>query len=127
MGWKELPTWLKGGLIALVIILIDIAFINYLGEGFFHIIIVIIGFPMFIFAIFLAKIFGDGNYFLFSMIPYSFILGSLIGWIVGKVKSKEKVPWILILLGLVILYVGSFFLLSSIVPQHPPAPVMVVK
>ena len=85
MGWKERPYWLKGGIIGLVLGIV-LGFILY------------VYFPMKKFALILCKTFpcpqvayyNEPLFILYSPIIL-FIVGTLIGWIVGKVKSKEDI------------------------------------
>jgi len=97
MGWKNLPAWLKGGVILLIIniflilLYFGIKFVIFLSLG--NVLpgdhpIVLIYLPSFLIT--------DGLYwgrntpmaiFIFSSISY-FIVGVIIGWIVGKIKKS---------------------------------------
>ncbi|MBI2558573.1 hypothetical protein HYW20_04575 [Candidatus Woesearchaeota archaeon] len=90
MGWKDWPYWLKGGVIVLGIYLIATLSLLPFGETGgnprFPLWLVPSLFPLFI----LIEILGDVqiNPYIISPIFY-FLIGSLIGWIVGKFKSKN--------------------------------------
>lgn len=118
MGWKDWPSWLKGGvrlvcillLIFLVLFLLTIVFPDYnnttqtynqfgsilaLITAFFVLIII---FP----ALFITKILhidiGQGFYDFFTLdfsilgwflvILFWSVIGAIIGWIVGKIRNK---------------------------------------
>jgi len=100
MGWKQLPSWLKGGVIALLISVFGIVF-DYIRYG------LKIGYDQFIFSVLLysfvtfpgemiVEIFDKDphRFFIekiliwtFSLIIW-FLIGALIGKIYGKIKSK---------------------------------------
>jgi len=88
--------WLRGGLISLGIFvtIIGLSIIlpsNDLGNVFYWILF-FAGFPAFILARLIPVGIGFGSLYNFfvMIIPYSFALGSLAGWIVEKVKAKGQ-------------------------------------
>jgi len=96
MEWKQLPTWLKGGLIPLGIYIIIIIFSVLIslitGSGYALLI------PLIIFGKFgnlYSPLFQTlGPYyailiFYFYYVALIFLTGSLIGWIIQKIKSKK--------------------------------------
>ena len=109
MGWKNWPSWLKGGIIAgiiFIIVLVLSLFIPSLGcntskplpEGEMYenctptqlseILLLPSYIPLNILEIhndYLALSFA----FIFSLIIY-FLIGTIIGWIFGKIKLKKK-------------------------------------
>jgi hypothetical protein len=98
MGWKEWPTWLKGGVIGLILsVLFLIGLIicasSSLGSGSYGCINFI--FPLF-FGAFMASILNIQNKFVgyfvigFTNLIIYFLIGALIGWIVGKIKNRNK-------------------------------------
>jgi len=106
MGWKSWPSWLKGGIIGLIfalivsgaVIILDSLFRNWLNSGgiipllllVFNIIGVIIIFSMGIGAAgsnFNLNFLGYSIVLFSSLISY-FVIGALIGWIIGKIKKK---------------------------------------
>ncbi|MBS3114557.1 hypothetical protein J4448_05640 [Candidatus Woesearchaeota archaeon] len=102
MGWKDWPYWLKGGVIAVGIIILVIVFLvpfgesDLLGVGSVH---SSGGGPYwmlpFLPGFILVLIFNPSTkplgYFLFYGTPLIlyFLIGAVIGWIVGKIKSKN--------------------------------------
>jgi len=99
MGWKNWPYWLKGGIVFTVIELIFLFlqtfltdFINYFNENY--------NYP-FILASMLGWAtagFDSPNLlapfgaviFIVYFLSFSFIIGALIGFIVGKIKSSKR-------------------------------------
>lgn len=87
MGWKDWPYWLKGGIIGVILLLILSLFAvatpkSDMGNVFSWAII-LIAFPFML-------TYEDSQMLNFILFPiYFFILGAIIGWIVGKIKSKE--------------------------------------
>ena len=92
MGWKDWPYWLKGGVIGLVFVLILflLIYFNLLGSsisgtlGIFIVVITFIG------ALGLCpenacQFYTAG---LLILLIESFIIGAIIGWIIGKIKNK---------------------------------------
>lgn len=92
-----MKTWLKGALIFLgiviVLIILDQITLLFIQPGGmvgrvdtpFSLPLVIIGLPL---AFLIGR--GPPSIFFIALIPYSFILGAIIGWIIGKIKSKKK-------------------------------------
>jgi len=105
MGWKDLPYWLKGGIIGLVfaltlsLVFLSIHEFRLFGgvDGLFNFIIwiILVLVPGLLINIFFNFSLGEKalsttfQIFVFSSIFY-FILGSIIGWIVGKIKGGNK-------------------------------------
>ncbi|MEK6828685.1 MAG: hypothetical protein AABY15_01040 [Nanoarchaeota archaeon] len=93
MGWKNWPTWLKGGIIGAIIALI-LGILIKLLEG--------TGFGLLIAVLFLILSFsGLGNCDFEGCYPYNFyflttpfvlleffIIGAIIGWIISKINKK---------------------------------------
>jgi uncharacterized membrane protein YeaQ/YmgE (transglycosylase-associated protein family) len=99
MIWKNLPNWLKGGIIGLVIgaILSLIEVLCYSTCDSFG--CVVCGFPTIIGAVLSYPLswFGQfsDNLLFFFVFPVFNIIGliiicALIGWIMGKIKSKNQ-------------------------------------
>jgi len=91
MSWKNWPYWLKGGVIGLAfIILLEI--INLLLS------FLVIHLPFInafenidIFSLILCRGFCSGENRMVQLItiwPSYFIIGAIIGWIIGKIKQK---------------------------------------
>ena len=95
MGWKNLSYWLKGGIIGIIvlIILLIIGFILDLTiqSSFFPYTLMMIFIPLIPFVL-IIEAFGIGfeDVIFFITLPAYFIIGAVIGWIVGKIKSKKK-------------------------------------
>ena len=105
MTWNDLPSWLKGGIIA--VLLFGLVYIISLGvlvllifltppEVVFRYVIVlgIINFfllyPGFIlFSLSKGILSSAVISFCVSILTY-FLIGALVGWIIGKIRSKEK-------------------------------------
>jgi uncharacterized membrane protein YeaQ/YmgE (transglycosylase-associated protein family) len=97
MAWKNLPLWLKGGIIAVVLmgIIAGIAFFiepkctsTDCGFPLWNLILLYPAIPV---TIPLTSIFEKG--ILPSLIVlsiYYFIVGAIIGWIVGKIKFSKR-------------------------------------
>lgn len=85
MGWKNWSYWLRGGLIAIIIYVILFLFLFIFPP--FYYIISFLTIPLN--PLFNRGIFGD-NAVVFIIVKgiYLFVLGVIIGWIVGKIKSK---------------------------------------
>ncbi len=91
MGWKNLPAWVKGGIIGLivgVIIEIPLFFLlkycldNSTGGDWFG--------SLFCYVFFFPGTFLTGDFFIGVMINILIvtILSIIIGWIYGKIKNK---------------------------------------
>ncbi|MEK6871967.1 MAG: hypothetical protein AABX16_03630 [Nanoarchaeota archaeon] len=109
MGWSELPTWVKGGVIlsgiylvfflTIQIILNQIIIDSPLGFLFY---LLLIYYPVgFILSFFPREIFVEHSYDVLSeftilgwiigligVLLITFIIGALIGWIYGKIKGN---------------------------------------
>jgi len=98
MTWKDLPIWLKGGIIGLLFGIIDLAITlafpplycklgaNCPPQPF-------IGKIATLFIMPLESILDISNNMVFQLILillYFFIIGAIIGFIVGKIKSKKQ-------------------------------------
>ncbi len=100
MGWKNWPYWIRGGLLGAIITIIGYIFIIMVGIGFpilFYIPDIIIALPYrFIAKSFVYNILGSnlGSYvllfsYIIAIFP-NFIIGAIIGLIIGKIKSKKQ-------------------------------------
>ena len=103
MGWKKWPSWLKGGVIGVIIILVlsFIIGIFLMINGDTHIIRSLFFSFLLPGAIFIGVInfirfgyetpdssFLDYLFIVVISIALYFILGALIGWIVGKIRNR---------------------------------------
>lgn len=101
MGWKDWPYWLKGGFTGLFIIVLIFLLNIFLdliegkvlfgGEGNMLFFYFASGPALFIFSSLDKPSIGPMAfiiYLLFTLLEY-LIIGILIGWIVGKFKSKN--------------------------------------
>ena len=99
MGWKNWPAWLKGGIIclflygAITLILLPFGYPSgcqwlcfpywiiptFIGSG-------LISYP---FSMLTGSDLWD-EFGLIGAIVFYFIIGAIIGWIVGKVKNRNK-------------------------------------
>lgn len=94
MGWRDLPTWLKGGIIGGIIGLVALLAIplgTFSGDN-VDMLIIIAGFPTFLAlpSMFIIGTISHGNVLAgiyLAPIIY-FIIGAIIGWIVGKFKKR---------------------------------------
>ncbi len=91
MGWKDLDSWLKGGIIGIIVyILATLVFWIIgliIGAGAFF---AIPSLPSLFVFNFEASAGQSSNLFwviIISILVY-FLIGALIGWIVGKIKSR---------------------------------------
>ena len=92
MNWKNLPYWLKGGIIGITIVVI--AYFTKISAIFYIAIIPII--PLIYLLHFLGIEVCRGEFcsnshiftVIFFVVLGSFIIGLVIGWIYGKLKSK---------------------------------------
>ena len=88
MGWRDLPTWLKGGIIfVLIVIVIDV--VDYLilpliSRALFP--LQIANYPLYLFW----QLSESGTINLILHLSLYFVVGAIIGWIVGKIKSKKQ-------------------------------------
>ena len=97
MGWKDWPYWLKGGIIvsvfALIFRLAGSMFLLFDSSNIFERILSYISFFLgYPFGIPLANILNTGITiidFILFLIFYS-LIGALIGWIYGKIKSRKS-------------------------------------
>lgn len=109
MGWKNWPYWLRGGIIGGVIGIIWFVF-HFMGMNFgpgeggylnwvyytFGVISgllgSILGFFIFPIALLFGEYFSDATAtpFLIISVIYLFLIGALIGFIIGKIKSRNK-------------------------------------
>ena len=103
MSWKKLPYWLKGGIIGGSIGLLLAIFSNmgtFVLDISYPRSLVYLSYPalyvsgLLIFSIIGCKSFGCVlllmPLFGFLVILQGFIIGAIIGWIVGKIKSKKR-------------------------------------
>lgn len=88
--------WLKGGMISLIVFGTLIILIIFGGRGsevggFFGLVLLFIAFPVIILERFFQFSFGPFSGFAILTIPYSFIFGSIVGCIYGKIKNRNKI------------------------------------
>jgi len=87
MEWKEKPAWLKGGIIGGVIGVVSIILFLLVPTS-----LGLASFAQGIGAL-IRSLFGPVNgiwaSIIINLIGY-FIIGAIIGWIVGKIKSKKQ-------------------------------------
>jgi len=87
MGWNNWSYWLRGGIIGAIILLILVIFDLVSGDNLFFIIPSLLVWSL-----------GGGDtitqstekiltYIIFTL--YGFIIGIILGWIVGKIKYKK--------------------------------------
>lgn len=92
MGWKNWPGWVKGGVIIdIIYIILFLIFIR--GEPLNLIILEFPAFPILMLLPFIGVELsgGSGLAFLFLiLLIYYFILGAIIGYIIGRIKQKRK-------------------------------------
>ncbi len=101
MGWKDWPTWLKGGVIGLFLGLFivfayfvsDVSKSLFGGNSSITIMTIIITAPFILIYVFSLGILFSNNDSLFRLGLYLspiiyFIIGAIIGWIVGKIKGR---------------------------------------
>jgi hypothetical protein len=106
MGWKQWPSWLKGGVISsgiiavidiLAVILVDFTSggLSNIGEIIYLIQAAAIGIPLALLGIIdLQYLDNTGDrliFFIWSLLVF-FSIGSLFGWIVGKIKANKQLP-----------------------------------
>ena len=94
MGWKNWPSWLKGGIKAIIIgLILNILFIVplfFLVQGSVAEVISFIGryiLPLWSPIMGLTLLLALKN-LIIALIGY-FVIGAFIGWIYGKVKSRK--------------------------------------
>jgi len=99
MGWKNWPSWLKGGVIGITLYVLIGIFIWFLEgkmdaggmRGFFSFIYFLTP-GLFIFGYnFDGPIVPIYTLSIILSIASYFLVGALIGWIIGKLKSKKQV------------------------------------
>lgn len=108
MGWKSWPYWVKGGIIVTFLWIIAFLIIN-IGIKAFGAVLIIWGAGAIILQIFdkncslLAGFGGETSkcllgqtggisytiFLILSNLIIYFIIGAIIGWIIGKIKSKK--------------------------------------
>lgn len=77
------PYWLKGGVLAIVLflVLVGVDSLGDMGGGLLFLILYLIMFPLTYIEDIIPPI--------FLILPYIFLLGTLAGFVVGKIKSKK--------------------------------------
>ena len=91
MGWNKLPTWVKGGIILAILDLILVLFAIISSHPFDAQIIALgmVQFPFYLLLGLFDFSFTQNIYTLaFGGLLVWFIIGSIIGWIVGKIKNR---------------------------------------
>jgi len=93
MRWKDLPTWLKFGIVFSIIdvIFIILGLITSSPKEADLMVLHFVQIPLTL----IASLFGDGIIQSFTLLILGglaiwFLIGAIIGWIVGKIKSKIK-------------------------------------
>lgn len=87
MGWKNLPSWVKGGMIGLVLcILVSIVFLFVQ--------------PLWLFVLY---------FFVINVVTFVF-LGVFIGWIIDSIKRKDSSTMIGLKVGLALAIAIIFFM-----------------
>lgn len=91
MNWKDWSYWFKGGVISLIVLLVlgVLSFITPSGDmgNIYQWIIIFMALPLIPLFSSLA-VYDVGVLAILMLSVYFFLLGSLIGWIVGKIASK---------------------------------------
>jgi hypothetical protein len=96
MGWKNWPYWLKGGLISIFVFLVSsIPSLFSFQIDALSIVALLLGILGTLLWVVFANYFPKESFPLFIetivfivSVLSSFLVGSLIGWIYGKIKSK---------------------------------------
>jgi len=96
MGWKNWPSWLKGGIIFSIIYIV--LFLTLFKIDDFGIITFVFSPGLWLYGLYvLITGYGIGmdanlKYTLFVIISILcwFIIGVIIGWIVGKIRNRNK-------------------------------------
>ena len=86
MGWKDLPYWLKGGIIAVSINLLVAIFTSSSRSEMNGIVYAWSLAPLYYFKFFRSQY--PNLISLTGAIMY-FLIGALIGWIYGKIKNRK--------------------------------------
>jgi len=88
MGWKDWPYWLKGGIIGTVLATLIILIVGFIALS-----ICYENCPPFIknslFIFILPSYFLPGVIADVAIIIWNFLIGALIGFIYGKIKSRK--------------------------------------
>ena len=84
MGWKDWPSWVKGGVIGIFLILLYLLIFIISSD------LLQLGERAFAFALPLFLVSGTNDFLglIFTLIAY-FVLGAIIGWIVGKIRNRN--------------------------------------
>ncbi|MDO8740643.1 MAG: hypothetical protein Q7J54_03680 [Candidatus Woesearchaeota archaeon] len=100
MGWKKLPTWLKGGIIGLIVYIIVglngiIPYNDVLSSIRIiqSVIALVLGLPILLATIFICfKWCSLRDVIVIYSVGLLFyiLIGMLVGYIIGKIKSKKK-------------------------------------
>ena len=97
MGWKEWPSWLKGGLITTILFGIPLIFSEIYRRGSWE----MVGSLSFMDQVYLTlhklpaniiplPIRSRAIYLILALLIY-FLIGAIIGFIYGKIKSKNQI------------------------------------
>jgi len=91
---NEKRHWLRGGIVSLVLflILLVLSIVSPSSDmgNVFHYVLLLMGFPVYFLSRFIPISFGPFTSFSVLIIPYSFVVGALIGWIYGKIKKRKQ-------------------------------------
>ncbi len=97
--WNTKPYWLKGGMIGLILILVSYALLaaaiaEFGCTGGSHATKICTDWDIvsYYFTFLVTTPFNSNIFFGFFIAAFSilFVVGSLVGWVVGKIKSKKK-------------------------------------
>ena len=97
MGWKDWSYWLKGGIIGLILFFLVLIIVSLkLNSDFAFIVYFLLWMPLLFLedsALFFYQIEGYPQPTILGIVCIGivyFLVGSLLGWIVGKVKSRNQ-------------------------------------
>lgn len=92
MGWKNWPNWVRGGVIGILFAILSMFLFIPLTEDFFPSIAIIFLRIDFI-SLIICKGICEGEMGMiqvYTILPSYFLIGALIGWFIGKIKSKNN-------------------------------------
>ena len=102
MNWRELPAWLKGGILGIIITILVIILLIFFGGNYYYTSdqvvprwTLMLTYPTEIFKDIFPIPYNIADGYLFNFINIIFLIifyflpGALIGWIIGKIKSKK--------------------------------------
>lgn len=106
MGWRDLPYWLRGGLIGVLVIILYFVLMssNVMSPYIKDLIVRFFTIIFYPFIILIKPVINlikpsqiSAVYLLFIILPISIFIGSIvysmiIGYIIGKIKSRGQTP-----------------------------------